>query len=152
MMPWARLNFMWVYAAIALFIIGSWLLGEERNTPLKGDWSMVAPMVEQGDVARISVINNRKVDVFLKPEAIAKYRADSTDMRLHNMPEKGVQVTFQIGSVDALREDLQTAQGAEVPVVYEFEENGWLNIIGSILPWVLIIGVWFFIMRAMARG
>nr|MBE6191989.1 ATP-dependent zinc metalloprotease FtsH [Rikenellaceae bacterium] len=152
MMPWARLNFMWVYAAIALFIIGSWLLGEERNTPLKGDWSMVAPMVEQGDVARISVINNRKVDVFLKPEAIAKYRADSTDMRLHNMPEKGVQVTFQIGSVDALREDLQTAQGAEVPVVYEFEENGWLNIIGSILPWVLIIGVWFFIMRSMARG
>lgn len=147
-----RLNFMWIYAAIALFIVGSYLLGEERNTPLKGDWTLIEPMVEQGDVARISVVNNRRVNVFLTQEAVKRYQADSTNNTLRNIPAKGPQITFQIGSVDALREDLKEARGANVPVDYTFEENSWLNILGSILPWVLIIGVWFFVMRSMARG
>lgn len=150
-----RLNFMWVYAAIALFILGSWLLGEDRETPVKGDWTMVERMVREGDVAQIRVLNREQAEVFLKEGAAEKYRADSTDLRLKNLPPRGVQVLFTIGSVDALREDLEAAQADQtqrVSVVYENEKNDWWNIIGGVLPWVLIIGVWFFIMRSMARG
>ena len=150
-----RLNFMWIYAAIGLFIIGSWLLGEDRETPVKGDWTMVERMVREGDVAQIRVLNREQAEVFLKEGAAEKYRADSTDLRLKQLPARGVQVHFTIGSVDALREDLEAAQAGQsqrVSVVYENEKNDWWNIIGGILPWVLIIGVWFFIMRSMARG
>ena len=150
-----RLNFMWIYAAIGLFIIGSWLLGEDRETPVKGDWTMVERMVREGDVAQIRVLNREQAEVFLKEGAAEKYRADSTDLRLKNLPPRGAQVLFTIGSVDALREDLeaaQTGQSQRVSVVYENEKNDWWNIVGGILPWVLIIGVWFFIMRSMARG
>ena len=150
-----RLNFMWIYAAIGLFIIGSWLLGEDRETPVKGDWTMVERMVREGDVAQIRVLNREQAEVFLKEGAAEKYRADSTDVRLKNLPPRGAQVLFTIGSVDALREDLeaaQTGQSQRVSVVYENEKNDWWNIVGGILPWVLIIGVWFFIMRSMARG
>ena len=150
-----RLNFMWIYAAIGLFIIGSWLLGEDRETPVKGDWTMVERMVREGDVAQVRVLNREQADVFLKEGAAEKYRADSTDLRLKNLPPRGAQVLFTIGSVDALREDLeaaQTGQSQRVSVVYENEKNDWWNIVGGILPWVLIIGVWFFIMRSMARG
>ena len=94
-----RLNFMWIYAAIGLFIIGSWLLGEDRETPVKGDWTMVERMVREGDVAQIRVLNREQAEVFLKEGAAEKYRADSTDLRLKNLPPRGAQVLFTIGSV-----------------------------------------------------
>ncbi len=146
---------MWIYAAIALFIIGSWMFGGDREAPVKGDWAMVERMVREGDVAQIRVLNREQAEVFLKEGAVEKYRVDTTDTRLKNLPKHGAQVHFTIGSVDALREDLNEAEGAateRVRVVYENEKNDWLNIIGGLLPWVLIIGVWFFIMRSMARG
>ena len=39
-----------------------------------------------------------------------------------------------------------------MPVVYENKANDWTNVLINLLPWVLIIGVWIFIMRSMSRG
>ncbi len=153
--PISRINFMWIYAAIALFIIGSWMIGGQNDKPIKGNWALVEPLVEADEVARIRIINNSEAEVFLKEEAIAKYRADEEHKTLNSIPERGAQITFTIGSVDSFREDLKDAEGfmnADVPVEYVREENSWLDILGSFLPWVLIIGFWFFLMRSMARG
>ena len=37
-------------------------------------------------------------------------------------------------------------------MVYENRDNGWMNLLVNLLPWVLIIGVWFLLMRSMSRG
>ena len=66
-----------------------------------------------------------------------------------------MQLLFTIGSVDSFREDLKAAEqqsGQVVPVVYENKANDWTNVLINLLPWVLIIGVWIFVMRSMSRG
>ena len=149
-----RFNIFWIYGIIAAFIIGWSLLSQENGDPVKGDWPMVEQMVEQGEVERIRVVNRETAEVFLKKEAVEKYH-DGEDVTLKRMPATGAQLYFTIGSVDAFREDLKAVEEAtavRVPVVYENEKNDWMNIVGSILPWLLIIGFWFFLMRSMRGG
>ena len=152
--PRPRFNIFWFYGLIAAMILGWWMFDQPNDEPVKGDWKLVEQMVKSGDVERIVVLNHEEAKVFLKEGADDKYRADSTDVRLQRMPEQGAQVIFTIGSVELLDEQLREAQGEgeRVTVEYQNEKNNWMHIVGSILPWVLIIGVWFFIMRSMARG
>ena len=152
--PRPRFNIFWFYGLIAAMILGWAAFGQPDDEPVKGDWKLVEQMVKSGDVERIVVLNHEEAQVFLKEGADDKYRADSTDVRLQRMPEQGAQVIFTIGSVELLDEQLREAEGEgeRVTVEYQNEKNNWMHIVGSILPWVLIIGVWFFIMRSMARG
>ena len=149
-----RFNIFWIYGLIALFIVGWSLLGQKNDKPVEGDWAMVEQLVEQGDVKQIRVVNREQAEVFLVADAEQKYR-ESEDERLRRLPATGAQILFPIGAVDAFREDMKAVEavtGERVPIVYVNEKNDWLNIMGSILPWVLIIGVWIFIMRSMSRG
>ncbi|MBQ3187693.1 MAG: ATP-dependent zinc metalloprotease FtsH [Alistipes sp.] len=151
-----RFNIFWIYGAIALFIVGWSLFSTENSDPVKSDWSVVEPLVERGEVERIRVVNRETAEVFLKKEAAEKYRNED-EGALKRLPATGAHLYFTIPSVDSFREDLKAAEEAlpaeqHAVVVYENEKGDWLNILGSILPWVLIIGFWFFLMRSMARG
>ena len=151
-----RFNIFWIYGVIAVFIIGWSLLERENDKPLKGDWAMVEPLVEQGEVERIRVVNRETAEVFLKKEAAEQYRNDKTS-ELQKLPATGAHIYYTIPSVDSFREDLKVAESElpaeeRVTVVYENDNKSWIDIVGSILPWVLIIGFWFFLMRSMARG
>ena len=150
-----RPSFMWVYGILGALIIGWALFGQSDDTPLPSDWMTVGQMVEAGEVEKIEVINRDQAQVYLRKEAVKRYRTDTNDKRFRRMPEKGVQLVFNIGSVDSFREDLKAAEqvsGSQVPVVYENKTSDWTNILVNLLPWVLIIGVWIFLMRSMARG
>ncbi len=150
-----RPSMLWIYGLIAAFIIGWYVFGDVNDTPLPSDWATVQEMVEKGDVEKIQVVNRDRAQVFLKKEAGDKYRNDSVDKRFKRLPESGAQLIFTIGSVDSFREDLKAAEeqsGQVVPVIYENKANDWTSLLINLLPWVVIIGAWFFVMRSMSRG
>ena len=120
------------------------------------DWTTVREMVEKGDVEKIQVVNRDQAQVFLEeggrrtvPQGYGGQTFPS------GCPKRACSSPFTIGSVDSFREDLKNAEqqsGQTVPVVYENKTNDWTNVLINLLPWVLIIGVWIFIMRSMSRG
>ncbi|MBR2050017.1 MAG: ATP-dependent zinc metalloprotease FtsH, partial [Rikenellaceae bacterium] len=140
------------WGGLLIFIIGWGMLSSDKGEPVETDWSVVEQMVANGEVAQINIVNKEKAEVELTEEAIEKYREQP---EYKNIPKSGhVQLYFTIGSVDAFREDMAVAeQGAEQSVVvkYEKREDRWLNIIANLLPWILLIGFWVFMMRS-ARG
>ena len=146
---------MWIYGVIIIFIVGYWMFGPGNGVPVKSDWNTVAQMIEQGDVEKIQVVNRDLAEIYLKKDAADRYRKDAADPRFRNMPETGAQLTFSIGSVDTFRQDLDkvTAEsGNKVVLVYENRENSWTSILLQMLPWIIIIGGWFFLMSRMSRG
>ena len=154
-MNMSRPSMLWLYGLIGAFIIGYYVFGDVNDTPVSSDWTTVEQMVEKGEVEKILIVNRDQAQVFLKKEAIAQYRRDTVDERFRRLPETGVQLLFTIGSVDSFREDLKAAEqqsGQVVPVAYKNETNDWTNVLINLLPWVVIIGAWFFIMRSMSRG
>ena len=150
-----RPSMLWIYGLIGAFIIGWYVFGDVNDTPLPSDWTTVEQMVEKGDVDKIQVVNREQAQVYLKKDAADKYRSDSVDKRFRRLPESGAQLIFTIGSVDSFREDLKAAEersGQIVPVSYENKANDWTSLLLNLLPWVVIIGAWFFVMRSMSRG
>ncbi len=143
--------FMWGWAAIAAIILGYYILGG-TSAPVKTDWNTVEGMIERGEVQKIEVINKETAEVYLSDSAIEKYRSQK---EYRNIPATGVQFTFNIGSVDTFRQDLdavESSSGHDITLSYDNRRNVWTDLLVSLLPWVLIIGVWIFIMRGMSAG
>ena len=153
-----RFNFMWVWAGIVAAIIIYSFFGEGRAVPVTSDWNTVEQMIRKGEVERIKVVNKNTAQVYLTDEAIASYRAGEENSLFKNLPEQGEQLNFTIGSVDILDRDVKQAitdSGLEDnPVTLEYlnETTGWSEILLNILPWVFLVGVWFFFIRSMSRG
>ena len=151
-----RINIFWIYGVIFAIIILWSFFGTSNDKPIKGNWAMVEQMIAAGEVERIVIENRETARVVLKKEAAEEYRKGE-DMTLKQLPATGTHLYFTIGSVDAFREDLKAAEAQNpdaqpIQVEYENEQRDWMDILGSILPWLLIIGFWFFIMRSMSRG
>ena len=153
-----RFNFMWVWAGIVVAIIIYSFFGEGRAVPVTSDWNTVEQMIRQGEVERIKVVNKNTAQVYLTDEAIAAYRAGEENSLFKNLPEQGEQLNFTIGSVDILDRDVKQAitdSGLEDnPVTLEYlnETTGWSEILINFLPWLFLIGIWFFFIRSMSRG
>ena len=150
-----RPSMLWVYGVIAIFIIGWYLLGEGEGMPVKSNWKAVSEMVEKGDVEKFVVVGNDRATAFLKKESISVYKQNENDATYRNMPERGPQLVFSIGNREIFHSQLEKINEETqifVPVEYEEAEGNWMSILVNMLPWVLIIGVWFFLFRAMSKG
>ena len=148
-----RPNIMWLWSAITLVIIGFWLFNGEDTAPVKSNWSAVEKMISAGDVERITVINREEARVALKEGEADSLR--ESDLRYKNIPKSGYQLFFNIGSVDSFKADLEKAEeqsGHSVVLSFENEKPWYDSWLIHFAPWVLMIGIWFLIMRGMSRG
>ena len=148
-----RFNFMWIWAFIIIAIIGYSFFGGAPSEPVAAEWNTVAEMISKGEVERIKVINKNAAEVYLTDEAIAQYRAAEEGNRFKHIPEHGKQLTFTIGSVDILDRDVKDAVEASgiednpVSIEYLNETTSWGDIVMNFLPWLFLIGIWFFFIR-----
>ncbi len=153
-----RFNFMWIWAFIIIAIIGYSFFGGAPSEPVAAEWNTVAEMIRKGEVERIKVINKNAAEVYLTDEAIAQYRATEEGNRFKHIPEHGKQLTFTIGSVDILDRDVKDAVEASgiednpVSIEYLNETTSWGDIVINFLPWLFLIGIWFFFIRGMMRS
>ena len=148
-----RPNIMWLWSAVTLLIIGYWMFSDNEAEPVKTTWNRVEQMVAAGDVEAITVVNNEVARVAIKEGKIDSLR--DTDVRFKSLPGKGYQLYFNIGSVDSFKSDLEQAEAqndSRVVLSYEKEEPWYDSWFVGLLPWVLMIGIWFFIMRGMRGG
>ena len=147
-----RPSMMWLWGALALLIIGSSLWMNPRYEPVKSNWNEVEQMVRRGDVEKIVVTNGELARVTLREEAVEEYRLRE---EYKSIPGSGVQFFFHIGPGDTFAENLKTAQsesGSEVVLEYEVDRHSWTDMLLSLLPWLIFIGIWIFWMRSMSRG
>ena len=153
-----RFNFMWIWGAIVAIIVAYSFFGTGRSVPVAGDWNTVEQMIRNGEVERIKVVNKNTALVYLTDDAIKSYRSGDENSRFKNIPEHGEQLNFTIGSVDILDRDVKEAIAdsglEENPLTVEYfnETTSWSDMLINFLPWLFLIGIWFFFIRSMSRG
>ena len=157
--PKPRFNFMWFWAIVTVGILYFAMFGEEKERPLEGDWDMITGLVENGLVERIDVVDQEKASVYLKKSLIDSLAKDE---RFKGMPTTGAQIRYNTGGdVQDFREQIERAEqkaldngieDAKVRIKYLRTEKGLGEYIFDALPWILMIAIWFFIMRGMMKG
>ncbi len=153
-------NFYWIYAVIGVLLIGIQLFNFNTTTkPV--DWKTFSvEMLEDGDVAKLVVITNENlVEIFIKPDSLMKEEkyADVRKAPFGQGINPGPHYKMTIGSVEDFKNDLREIQKDlpvedRVTILYDTRRD-WMEIfIGWILPILIFVGIWMFIMRRMGGG
>lgn len=144
-------NSYWIYGIIILVILAinmSVMITNKTETISPGKFEQLA---KKGYVDSLVVTNEKFVSVYLTREAIEReyQRFEGGSLNL-SQPH----FNFQIGDVGNFEDkvDELQEQGIELDPIYSTKEN-WLGpLLGWILPFLLLIGVWIFIMRRVSGG
>ena len=152
-MPKVKFNFYWVYGLLALIFLGLNLMNWGGTTKTVG-WGELKTMLESQDVEKILLVNKELAEIYIKKDKLTqpKYK-DVRDNKSMGTPSP--QYVYTIGSVESFEKDITDAQQnvpAKVYIQNISRKNWGGELIGWILPIVLLVGVWFFVMRMMSRG
>ena len=145
-------NFYWIYAIVGVVLI-SLNLFNFSGTESEIDPSTFEQYVRAGDVSKVVIINDKKGEVYLKPEALEKeeHQKGTKTPLIKGAQGSGPQYYFEVG---AWRESISTDLKAwhdEYGLEYNYKtEEYWGR---EILQWFLflaiMIGIWMFFMRRM---
>ncbi len=157
----SKFNYNWIYAILGVLILGVFIFSTFINTNAKEItydqfFKMVLPT---NDVDKINVVNKSYVEVFIKKDMKSKdlykktFKLTNTNM---GMGEKA-DFAFAILSVDQFNEDFKAMKIAHPELTVEtampeVRGNMLKDIIMFILPILVIIGIWMFMMRRMSGG
>ena len=109
--------------------------------------------LEKGQVGKVIVYNKTEAEVYLTPEALKDpvHKAVANDML--NRPSKGPHYTLEIGNDEIFQNKLEAAVTQKKLREYSFlPKSNWGDLLQMILPFLLILGLWIFIMRRMNGG
>lgn len=157
-----KLSSYWIYAALLLLFIGfqifsgtgMWYQPKEiSNTQLK-------EYVKNGDVKEILVITNAQTaKVFLKEEALEKDAHKDVGEGDALIPKTATsevaQYEVKFGDLQNFEDEINETikeNNLTTEVRYDREDSTLSDIIFSILPFVLFLGIWIFLMRRMSGG
>lgn len=149
-----KFSFYWIYALLALLIIGLQFMNNWSSSPKSIGWGKVKEIVQNQDMDRLVLVNKEFAEIYIKKEKLNLPRYK--DVRPGDgFGESKPQYIYNIGSVETFEKDFAELQkGVVKPVYIEnlTRRNVWGDALSWILPVLLLVGAWFFIMRMMSRG
>ncbi|WP_343487785.1 ATP-dependent zinc metalloprotease FtsH [Allomuricauda sp. d1] len=153
-----RFSSWWVYGIIIALIIGFQFLGSGAFSSTETTTtSELQEFLRNGDIEKIVVIKNRgQAKVFLTDAALQKdvHKAVAEKPLI---PSTGVvpQYVLDFGDLQIFQNEIneiKTENSLDTIVEFDTENNYLLDLLVSIIPFVLIIGIWIYLMRRMSGG
>lgn len=152
-----KFNSWWIYGLIAVVLIGFQFIGSSSfNNTAESTTSELHEFLRNGDVDKILVINNtRQAKVFLTQEALAKEVHKDVSGKPAFLGSNNPQYMVKFGDPQNFEDDIKeikTENNLDTVIKFDSEDNLLLDILVSVLPFVLIIGIWIYLMRRMSGG
>ncbi len=152
-----KFNSYWIYAAIIIVFIGLNVFGggswSQPNKTTQGEFET---FLRDGDVEKVEIVNRKVAKVYLTPEAKTKEKHNNKKKGSNFLSDgKEAAYQFEFGDLQNFENSLnqiKSENGIPTTVVYETDNNVMSEILISLLPFVVIIGIWIFIMRRMSGG
>src|SRR5690554_6484110 len=151
-------TYYWIYAAIIMLFFAIQIFGGGSwSQPAKTNQAKFEEFLKDGDVQKVDVINKKIAKVYLTDAAKEKEvhsRNGNTPSFLAPGPEDA-DYQFEFGDLQLFQKDFQdikTANDLTTTLNFDTESNVLGDILLGILPFVILIGIWIFIMRRMSSG
>ena len=149
-----RFNLMWIYAILAIALIGLNFLGRDSVTPQEEiDQGKLVEMLKKGEVGKIELVNREDAEIFLNQKGLSIYfpEVNANSDGFTTTPN----YTYKIGSLDRFEEMVENAQQEVANPVYitNVRRNNWVSdILAWVVPFGLLIVFYIILMRGMGRN
>ena len=154
----SKFNPYWVYGIIITVLLAMSMFGGDNNWQAlnKTNISDFERFLNEGDISEVKVINQKLARVSLNKNGLEKSVHQNVKSKniLGQENTSGPHYEFEVGNLELFQKKLEEAQDKGIQFRYEFMtiENRWMDVILGFLPIIIIIGVWFFLMRRMSGG
>ncbi len=145
-----RFNLNWLYLVIVITLIALYMSRGDNALTKNINYSEFKEYVNKGYVNKVIAYDDNTAEVFIKPEfAREVFKGDAEKAGRSPM------VTMEIGNITSLDNYLDEREKEGLPTVerdYGKKKDYLTVLFWNIFPFILIIGVWMFLMRRMGGG
>ncbi|MEO6058086.1 MAG: ATP-dependent zinc metalloprotease FtsH [Gemmatimonadales bacterium] len=120
--------------ALALFQ----MMSRQRNPTQEFSYTEFSRQLDQGNVARVEVYDGKRLE--------GDFRNPVTQ---DNRTAKSFQVLLPVANSEVF---IKRLEDAGVPILAKEPKGGITAIIIAALPWIVILGLWFFLLRQLQAG
>jgi AFG3 family protein len=153
-----RFSAYWIIGIILLVMIGIQFLGSSGGLK-EIDSNRFFQMLKNGDIEKIVIVNKEKVEIYIKPEKLSDPRFQDIESQKKNtvLGQSVPQYYFTIISQDVFVQDLNEAMNELPPekrptYTTVTRKNYFGDILLWVLPFLIILGIWIFMLRRMGGG
>ncbi|QRM87985.1 ATP-dependent zinc metalloprotease FtsH [Lacinutrix sp. WUR7] len=148
-----KFNYYWIYGGIiAIFIAMQFLGGSGLQDAKTITPSQFFEYAKDNEVAKVEIINRHEANVYLTKEAQEKeVHKKSKPSSFIPSSTKLPNYSFEIGDLQNFENDLKAIGKYDI-LSNKTVSNAWGDLIIGLIPFILLIGVWVFIMRRMSGG
>src|SRR6056297_1947086 len=153
-----KFNSYWIIGIIVLFLLGLQFVGSSGGM-VETDSNTFFKMLRDGDVDKIVIVNKEKVEIYIKPERLSEPRYQEVrDKRTNTVFGQSIpQYYFNIVFPDVFGQDLNEIMNElppeKRPAYTTVTRKNYLGeILLWVLPFLLILGIWVFMLRRMSGG
>lgn len=151
-----RPNYYWIYAAIILLFFGIQFFGGGWDQPRKTNQAQFEEHLKKGEVRKVLVITNKKIaKIFLTDEAKKDDDSGVTTPSLLTSSQEKPDFQFEFGDLQNFENSfrqIKEENDLTTKMEWHTETNLWGDILIGMLPFVILIAIWIFIMRRMSAG
>jgi len=156
--PKPKFSSYWIIGIILLVMIGIQFLGSSGGLK-EIDSNRFFQMLNNGDIEKIVIVNKEKVEIYIKPEKLSEPRFDDVKSQKRNtvLGQSVPQYYFTIISQDVFVQDLNEAMNELPPesrptYTTVTRKNYFGEILLWVLPFLIILGIWIYMLRRMGGG
>ena len=145
-----------IYVALALiFLLINFITNGSNipSDPIKLQQPQFNSILENGQIEKIIIYNKKEAEIYLSAAALKDPANKKIAKNILEQPNKGPHYKLSLGDSQIFERKLEKAVSEGKLKDYDYQESSnWSDIIISLLPIIVIIGVWLFIMRRMSGG
>ena len=153
-----KFNFYWIYIIVFALFIGMQIFTAMSFSTKNSTYQEFEQALELEDVDHVNILNDRKVQVFIKEESLRESERydEVSKTNFSDAVNPGPHYVFEMPSTtfeDRLKDYYEARDiNDRIPVNYQTQDNFLGDIVSWILPLVLMVAVWMFLMRRMSGG
>ena len=157
-----KFNIMWLYAVIILGLFVVQYIFSDTNAKTISYQKFETDILKPRDVEKLVAYKNGdlyNVDVFIKKDRLDQKKYDEIrDKGNFNMSANGPQYIFTAATYESFEAKIKEAEkdipaNLRTPIITESRESPWAGwFMSFILPVLLLVGFWVFIMKRMGGG
>ena len=156
-----KFNFTWLYIIVGGILLSMYIFGDNTGDQIKEiEYSKLKEYIENGYIEEIIVYDDGEVEAYVKKE----HTREIFDKKASGQKTSGKDVRYKVvtttGSIDNFDDfisemkepDAEGNKKFDGTLKYDYDSGFLSGIFWNILPFVIILGIWIFIMRRMSSG
>ncbi|GJM36589.1 MAG: ATP-dependent zinc metalloprotease FtsH [Saprospiraceae bacterium] len=152
-----KFNTYWIYGVIALFLLALnfYSVSEGSKDPIA--FNRLEKMISDEAVQKIVVINNKTAQIYIKESKLSD--PEYQDAATSNLGGNRPQYWLEVGTPESFNEFLKNIQEEEniprenwIYANFKTQQNWLTPLLGWVIPIIIFIGIWIFIMRRVGGG